>query len=159
MNRSWLWRLWSGLVGGCLALLGVIGFVSLSHRWSRAVFMTDTRPTSCARAPHYRRLWLGPVVIWLVLLIILAVSAWSAFLPLGPFNPTTNLLLAALMLFLLATFLMDLKNANAVVRLVAAAGLFWIIFLFVLTFTDYLSRRPTVFAQPAHGAALDKAEH
>jgi hypothetical protein len=39
-------------------------------------------------------------------------------------------------------------------RLVAAAGLFWVIFLFALTFTDYLSRRPTASPQPSHSAAL-----
>jgi cytochrome c oxidase subunit IV len=40
----------------------------------------------------------------------------------------------------LVTFLMDLRNARALIHIVAAAGLFWIVFMFVLTFTDYLSR-------------------
>jgi len=48
------------------------------------------------------------------------------------------------MLLLLATFLMDLRHAGPVVRLVAFAGVLWVIFLFALTFTDYLSRRASV---------------
>jgi hypothetical protein len=35
---------------------------------------------------------------------------------------------------------LDLRNASAPIRIVAAAGLFWISIVFVLTFTDYLSR-------------------
>jgi caa(3)-type oxidase subunit IV len=51
-----------------------------------------------------------------------------------------NLAIAVLMIALLVTFLMDLRNARALIRIVAAAGLFWCIFMFALTFTDYLSR-------------------
>ena len=35
---------------------------------------------------------------------------------------------------------MDLRNAKPLIRIVAAAGLFWTIFMFALTFNDYLSR-------------------
>lgn len=108
----------------------------------------------------FRRMAGGPALVWLVLLILLAASAWSAFFPLGALNPTINLLLAAVMLFLLAAFLMDLKNASALLRLVAAAGLFWVIFLFALTFTDYLSRRPTASVPlSSDGAAFDTPQH
>jgi caa(3)-type oxidase subunit IV len=103
--------------------------------------------------PTQRQLWQGPIIVWLVLGVILAASAYSAFIPLGALNPTINLALAAVMLLLLATFLMDLKSASPVVRLVAVAGLFWVIFLFTLTFTDYLSRRPSVPVIPQRGAA------
>jgi len=111
--------------------------------------MTDAhRDRPQQRSSLYCELWLGPALVWLLLLAVLAASAWSAFLPLGPFNPTINLLLAGLMLFILAAFLMDLRSASPVLRLVATAGLFWVIFLFALTFTDYLSRRPTAGALP-----------
>jgi caa(3)-type oxidase subunit IV len=116
--------------------------------------MTNNPQRSLERhlQPTQRQLWQGPVIVWLVLAVILAASAYSAFLPLGALNPAINLLLAAVMLFLLATFLMDLKSASPVVRLVAAAGLFWVIFLFALTFTDYLSRRASV-PETAHQGA------
>jgi cytochrome c oxidase subunit IV len=121
--------------------------------------MTDPHHDRSHRRPHrYRELWLGPVLIWLLLLAILAASAWSAFLPLGPLNPTLNLLLAALMLFILAAYLMNLRSAGPVLRMVAASGLFWVIFLFALTFADYLSRRPTAGAAPSIHTSAMRAE-
>jgi caa(3)-type oxidase subunit IV len=44
------------------------------------------------------------------------------------------------MVFLLAAFLMNLRWSSALVHIIAASGLFWLTFMFVLTFTDYLSR-------------------
>lgn len=105
--------------------------------------------------PNWRQLIGGPAVVWLVLLFLLAASGGSAFVPLGSYNVAVNLLIAAIMLFLLATFLMNLKEANMLLRLVAAAGLFWVIFLFALTFTDYLSRRSTAPPPPRPSAALN----
>jgi cytochrome c oxidase subunit 4 len=86
-------------------------------------------------------LWKEPLAVWAGLLVLLAISAGSAYAPLGPFNAAVNLAIAAVMLGLLATFLMNLRWANGLVRLFAASGLFWLIFMFALTFVDYLSRR------------------
>jgi len=92
------------------------------------------------RVPSVWDLAKGPVAVWLVLIGLLAVSAGSAYLPLGPFNAALNLAVAAVMILLLAAFLMNLRWSSALVRVIAASGLFWLIFMFVLTFTDYLSR-------------------
>ena len=86
------------------------------------------------------RLWKGPGLIWLALLVLFAVSLGSAYVPLGTGNLAINLLIAAIMIALLVTFLMDLRNARTMIRIVAAAGLFWTILMFALTFNDYLSR-------------------
>jgi caa(3)-type oxidase subunit IV len=71
--------------------------------------------------------------------LFLASLAW-AYRPLVSGLFAVNLAIAVLMIALLVTFLMDLRNAKALIRIVAAAGLFWCVFMFVLTFTDYLSR-------------------
>jgi cytochrome c oxidase subunit IV len=84
--------------------------------------------------------WFGPVIVWLLLLGLLAVSCASAFVPMDALNTAVNLAIAAVMLLLLSSFLMDLMNMNALPRLAAASGLLWIIFLFTLTFADYWSR-------------------
>ena len=92
------------------------------------------------RVPGVWDLAKGPLAIWLALLVLLAISAASAYMPLGHFNAPLNLLIAAVMVLLLAAYLMNLRASNALVRLIAASGLFWLIFMFALTFTDYLSR-------------------
>jgi cytochrome c oxidase subunit IV len=85
-------------------------------------------------------LWRGPVAVWLVLLVLLAVTCASAFVPLGAANTAVNMGIAAVMLLLLGFYLMDLVGTSALIRLAAASGLLWIIFMFTLTFADYWSR-------------------
>jgi cytochrome c oxidase subunit 4 len=87
-----------------------------------------------------KQLWTGPALVWLILLALLAVSIASAFLPLASLNTTLNLLIAAVMIALLMIYLMDLRHANALLRILAGAGLFWTLFMFALTFADYLTR-------------------
>lgn len=85
-------------------------------------------------------LWRGPVATWLLLLILLAVTITSSFVPMGAANTAVNLAIAAAMLMLLGFYLMDLVGTAALVRLAAASGLLWIVFMFTLTFADYWSR-------------------
>jgi cytochrome c oxidase subunit 4 len=86
----------------------------------------------------------GPILVWAVLSALLAASCASAFVPLGHCNAAVNLAFAAAMVMLLATFLMNMRWSSALLRLVALAGLFWLALMFVLTFSDYLSRTGTV---------------
>lgn len=97
----------------------------------------DARPRSEQEAWW---LWKGPTLVWLVLILLFAASLGSAYFPLGLGNVAANLGIAAVMIVLLVTFLMDLRSAQTIVRIVAAAGLFWLILMFSLTFNDYLSR-------------------
>jgi cytochrome c oxidase subunit 4 len=85
-------------------------------------------------------LWQAPALVWLVLLILFGASFASAYLPLGSGNIAVNLMITAIMIMILVTFLMDLKDATALIRVVAAAGLLWLILMFALTFSDYLLR-------------------
>jgi cytochrome c oxidase subunit IV len=89
---------------------------------------------------HAWWLWQSPALVWLVLLMLFGASLASPYWPLGTGNLTVNLVIAALMIVLLVIFLMDLKGATALIRVVAAAGLLWLILMFALTFNDYLSR-------------------
>lgn len=85
-------------------------------------------------------LWQAPALVWIVLLVLFGASFASAYLPLGAGNIAVNLLIAAIMIVFLVIFLMDLKGATALIRVVAAAGLLWLTLMFALTFSDYLSR-------------------
>ena len=90
---------------------------------------------------HSWALWKGPLAVWIILLALLAVSVGSAFIPLGRFNAAVNLAIAAIMVCMLAAFLMNLRWSSALVRIFAPSGLLWLVFMFVLIFTDYLSRK------------------
>ena len=91
-------------------------------------------------ARHTGSLWRGPTLAWGVLLLLFLVNLGSAYVPLGIGNVTTNLVIAAVMAFVLGVFLMDLQSSQRLVRIVAGAGLFWTILMFSLTFSDYLTR-------------------
>ena len=87
-----------------------------------------------------RDLWLGPLLAWVALMALFAINLASSYIPLGAANVIINLLLAAVMAATLFIVLMDLRNAKALIRVVAVAGLFWMMMMFSLTFSDYLSR-------------------
>jgi hypothetical protein len=85
-------------------------------------------------------IWKAPSLAWLALMALFLVSLTWAYRPIVSGLFAVNLVIAALMVALLVAFLMDLRNAKALIIIVATAGLFWTMFMFVLTFTDYLSR-------------------
>jgi caa(3)-type oxidase subunit IV len=86
------------------------------------------------------RLWKGPSVAWAALFVLFAANLLFAYLPLSRGHLAVSLGIAGLMIAVLSTFLMDLRNARALTRIVAGAGLFWTSLMFVLTFCDFLSR-------------------
>jgi caa(3)-type oxidase subunit IV len=73
-------------------------------------------------------------------MVLSVANVLLAYLPLGVGNLAPGLGIAALMIVVLGTFLMDLRNSRALTRIVAGAGLFWTTLMFVLTFCDFLSR-------------------
>jgi caa(3)-type oxidase subunit IV len=91
-------------------------------------------------SPNPKRLWKEPLAVWLALIVLFAINTASAYVPLAAFNTALNLVIAAVMIALLATFLMDLRQSSVLIRILAGAGLFWTIFLFTLTFADYATR-------------------
>jgi cytochrome c oxidase subunit 4 len=86
------------------------------------------------------RLWRKPSLIWLALLLLLALSVGSAYIPLGVGNGLINYGVATAKAALVVIFFMHLDRARALVRLAALAGVFWLLFLFSLSFGDYLTR-------------------
>jgi cytochrome c oxidase subunit 4 len=85
-------------------------------------------------------IWLRPVAVWVALVLLGLASLTSAYLPLNAFNMPLNLAIAGIMVILLWLFLMDLIGSDALIRLIAVAGLVWLSFMFALTFSDYFSR-------------------
>jgi cytochrome c oxidase subunit 4 len=86
------------------------------------------------------RLWLMPIAVWFALLILLAVTVSASYLPLGAGNGIVSMSVVVGKTALIMYFFMNLRSSSALLRLASLAGLFWLIFGFSLTFSDYLTR-------------------
>ncbi|HEX5507667.1 MAG TPA: cytochrome C oxidase subunit IV family protein [Pseudolabrys sp.] len=93
-----------------------------------------------SRRQEILQLWKLPVAIWAALMVLLALTVGSAFVPLGTFNIAINLAIACIKATLVALFFMKLNRSSSLLRLAAVAGLFWFILMFLLTGGDYLTR-------------------
>jgi cytochrome c oxidase subunit IV len=83
----------------------------------------------------------APFLAWAALLALLALSVLAAHLPLAPGVKTAaNLLAAAVSVGVITVVMMRLDRASNLVRLAAAAGAVWALFLFIMVAADYLSR-------------------
>jgi cytochrome c oxidase subunit 4 len=80
------------------------------------------------------------VAIWLSLLALLAVTVVSAYVPMGAFNTVVNLAIAAAKALLVLIFFMHLREASAAIRLIAAAGFFWLAILLGISLADFFAR-------------------
>ena len=86
------------------------------------------------------RLWRRPLLVWFALLVLLGITVGSAYIPLGVGNGIINYSIAAAKAALVLIFFMHLDRARALLRLAALSGIFWVLFLFSLSFGDYLTR-------------------
>lgn len=79
-------------------------------------------------------------VIFILLTMGTLLTVWAAFQDLGPFNAPVAVLIACIKAALVIGFFMHLKDSNRLTKITAFGALFWLMILFVLTLTDYLSR-------------------
>lgn len=87
--------------------------------------------------PVRRYLW-----VLAALLTLLALSAGSALIKLGPFNTIINFVASVLSTLLLMTFLMHETEAHKLTRLTSALGFVWLSILIGLALADFLTRAP-----------------
>ena len=86
------------------------------------------------------KLWRKASLIWLALMLLLGLTVGSAYIPLGALNGAINYGVAVTKAALVVVFFMHLDRSRALIRLAAMAGVFWLVFLFSLSFGDYLTR-------------------
>jgi cytochrome c oxidase subunit 4 len=80
---------------------------------------------------------------WAALLVLMLASLGSSYLPLGPWNMVTGLVIATVKAAIVAWLFMRLRDSGPLVRLVAVAGLgLWSIQT-VLSSVDYATRSVT----------------
>lgn len=77
---------------------------------------------------------------WGALMVLLALTTASAFLPLGTANLFISLGIAVTKALLVLFIFMELRASNALVRVFAAAGFFWLLIMIALTSADYTHR-------------------
>jgi cytochrome c oxidase subunit IV len=81
------------------------------------------------------------LLVYLALLGLLALTIGAAQLQLGAFKPAVNLGIATLKAGLIAWFFMHVREGSGLVRLFSVAPLFWLVILFGLGLSDWLTRR------------------
>lgn len=99
-------------------------------------------------------IWQKNGLVWLALLVLLGITFGVAHLPLGGFNVVVGLSIAGIKVALVIVIFMGLGHSAALLRLAAAAGVFWLVILFTLTLTDVLASRQSLnaHAQPTTAA-------
>jgi cytochrome c oxidase subunit IV len=93
-------------------------------------------------------IWRKNGLVWLALLILLGLTFGVAHIPLGGFNVVIGLVIAGIKVTLVIVIFMGLGNSPSLIRLAAAAGVFWLTILFVLTLTDVIASRQFGNAHP-----------
>ena len=73
---------------------------------------------------------------------LLALTVLAHFSHLGPFSLVVSLAIAIAKAGLVAAVFMHLRRGDAIARLFAATGLFWLVLLMGLTLSDFLTREP-----------------
>ena len=77
---------------------------------------------------------------WAGLILLLGAQCAAGLLPLGGLGMPIALGLVIGMVLLIALLFMDLWSSPVLARIFALAGLFWLLILFALAGTDYLTR-------------------
>lgn len=78
--------------------------------------------------------------VFAALIVGTALTVIVAFFDLGPLNNIVMLLIASVKALLVVLFFMHVRWSTRLTWVVAASGFAWLIILFGLTMTDYLTR-------------------
>jgi cytochrome c oxidase subunit 4 len=81
------------------------------------------------------------VMVWIALLVLLALTAGSAWLRLGAWNSVANLVIAMFKLLLVVLFFMRLASSGWLLRMVAISAVCTLALLLLLSGTDFFTRR------------------
>jgi cytochrome c oxidase subunit 4 len=80
------------------------------------------------------------VLAWVALLVLLTATVAGAYVPLGSLNLALALTIAAIKAAIVLFVFMELTRGPVLTRIFAGAGAFWLMILFGLSSTDYLTR-------------------
>src|SRR5437870_2328742 len=81
------------------------------------------------------------VLIWALLMVLLLLTWGVAQFDLGPWNVVAALTIAVTKMLLVILFFMHVRQSSSLTWLFVAAGFIWLLIMFDLTLSDYLTRR------------------
>jgi cytochrome c oxidase subunit IV len=85
--------------------------------------------------------------IFATLIVLTGVTVAVAYLDLGAMNAVVAIAIACFKALIVVLFFMHVKYSTRLIKLTVIAGLYWMGILFVLTFSDYLTRAWGTFSQ------------
>lgn len=80
------------------------------------------------------------LLIFAALLVLLGLTVGVAFFNLGPFSLVAALTIAFAKAILIVLFFMHVRYSERLVQIFAGAALLWLVFMVILTMTDYIAR-------------------
>jgi cytochrome c oxidase subunit 4 len=85
--------------------------------------------------------------IFAILMVLTAVTVGVAYIDLGPMNTVAALAIACFKAMIVVLYFMHVKYSTRLIKLTVIAGLYWMVILFGLTLSDYLTRGWGTFGQ------------
>ncbi len=80
------------------------------------------------------------LTIFVILIALTAMSIFVAYLDLGRVNVIVALTIAGIKALLVALFFMHVRYSARLTQVVVVGGVFWLMIMFALTMSDYLTR-------------------
>ena len=80
------------------------------------------------------------LTIFVILIVLTAVTVFVAYLDLGRLNVVAALTIAVVKALLVALYFMHVRYSARLIQVVVFGGVFWLLIMFALTMSDYLTR-------------------
>jgi cytochrome c oxidase subunit 4 len=80
------------------------------------------------------------VIVFIALMVLLVITVVAAFINLGEANMIVAMTIAIIKAALVILYFMHVKFASRLTKVFVAASFVWLSIMFVLTWTDYISR-------------------
>lgn len=94
--------------------------------------MTTSNPAIVPRKTYF--------LVWFVLMLLLLLNWGLAHVNMGPFNVIVTLAIAFVQALLMLVYLMHARYSSSLTRLFVVVGFIWLLIMFDLTLSDYLTR-------------------
>jgi cytochrome c oxidase subunit 4 len=97
-------------------------------------------PTREKAAQKSASIWRTVLLVWGALMLLVLLTLWLAYVPLGRFNLPVGLLIAGVKAVLIGFVFMELRVARSFIRLAAVTAFLFIAVMYLLTFNDLITR-------------------